>query len=153
MSTPMPTLTPGAARLPDWMPRLSAVMARYRDLPFAWGRADCCLFAADCVQAVTGRDPMADHRGAYASEHDALRALQACGGLVNGAVDRLGPVIRADLAQPGDVGLVLLGGRQSLAVCCGQHFMAPGPHGLVVIHLPDVLRAWRCTAPARVAHG
>lgn len=134
-----------AARLHDWMPRLSALMSARLGAPFAWGVHDCCLFAADAVQAITGHDPMADLRGRYSTEREALRTVQRLGGLAGAAVDRMGPVVRADLAQPGDIGLGAVAGRQSLAVCCGAHFMAPGVGGLVVIHTADVLRAWRCT--------
>lgn len=148
--------TTTAPRLHDWMTRLSTLIRARQSAPFAWGTNDCCLFAADAVHAITSRDPMADLRGTYTTERQAMRALHACGGLAGAASDRLGPVVRADQAQPGDIGLALVAGRRSLAVCCGAHFMAPGRNGLAVVHVGDVLRAWRCTPVATgqgVAHG
>lgn len=143
----------GPQRRHDWMLQLAAVVSARLAAPFAWGANDCCLFAADCVHAITGQDPAADLRGTYTTELGAGRVLQAHGGITGLACDRLGPVIRADLAQPGDVGLVWMVRRPTLAVCVGQHFMAPGVCGLVVVPTNEVQRAWRCTKPVGVPHG
>ncbi len=52
--------------------------------PFSWGSHDCCLWACDCVAAMTGVDPAAWFRGAcdptgstlgYSSRAGARRAL------------------------------------------------------------------------------
>ncbi|MBX3605377.1 MAG: hypothetical protein KF788_08900 [Piscinibacter sp.] len=133
-------------RVRDWQSRLQAIVCRRLQAPFAWGVNDCCLFAADCVLAVTGRDPAEDLRGAYADERGAARLLAAHGGVVELAIARLGPVVPAALAQPGDVGLVRFDGRDTLAVCMGAHWMAPGEAGLATILPGQVLRAWRCEA-------
>ena len=43
----------GLVRVKGWEQRLSTVKIRGSRLPWAWGRFDCCIFAADCVLAVT----------------------------------------------------------------------------------------------------
>jgi len=58
-------------RREDWPERLAALLAERERLPFAWGERDCCLFAADCVLAVTGVDPAAELRGTYATAGEA----------------------------------------------------------------------------------
>jgi len=50
------------SRPPDWPERLLAALAAARDRPFRWGEHDCCLFAADLIEAVTGVDPAAAFR-------------------------------------------------------------------------------------------
>lgn len=116
-------------------------------MPFAWGRHDCCLFAADAVRAVTGHDPAADLRGTYATAAEAAAALARAGGLVGLAIARAGRVVPTAAAQPGDVGLLEPGGgeRPALAVCAGPHWLAPGRIGLVGHPAALVRRAWRCT--------
>ena len=48
--------TPSHPRLPDWQPRLQALIQARLAAPFAWGEHDCCLFVCDAVQAITGQD-------------------------------------------------------------------------------------------------
>lgn len=134
-------------RLPDWQPRLAALFAARAAEPFTWGRFDCCLFAADAVQAVTGHDPAADLRGTYSTAAEAVRVLERVGGVAGVAIRRAGPVIPAQLAQAGDVGLSLLDPeRPALAVWGGAAWHAAGTIGLATVPASAVVRAWRCTA-------
>ena len=66
-------------RLPDWEDRLHTYLARWVDAEFEWGEADCALFAAGAVEAMTGVDPATEFRGQYDSRADAARALRAMG--------------------------------------------------------------------------
>lgn len=70
--------SPLAERRDDWRARLSAFIADRRDDPFAWGSRDCCLFAADAVEAMTGADFAVRFRG-YSTKFGALRALRRAG--------------------------------------------------------------------------
>lgn len=135
-----------APRLPDWSMRLQRVVqARLRE-PFAWGGNDCCLFAADCVLACTGRDPAAGMRGAYRSERQALRLLRRFGGVEGLAQAHLAGEILPAMAQRGDVGLLEReDGRCVLVVCNGAQWLGPTPQGMTQVDMPS--RAWR------VAHG
>ena len=49
-----------------------ALIAERRLMPFARGTNDCCMFAADAVLAMTGRDLAADWRGTYSDDRGAL---------------------------------------------------------------------------------
>lgn len=160
--TDAPAVSPAAApaRLRDWQSRLADCIARRRELPFAWGKLDCALFAADCVAAVTGVDPAADLRAAYRSEREAARLVARFGGLAALAASRLGPEVLPGQARAGDVGLVPAPARRApasaaaraglvteqLAVCGGPCWVAPGETGLVVVDRATVLRAWRASA-------
>ncbi len=66
-------------RLEDWEDRLAVYLARVETEPFAWGTHDCALFAASCVEAMTGVDPAVDFRGAYQSKAGAAKALREIG--------------------------------------------------------------------------
>lgn len=66
-------------RLKDWRSRLHAAVEDARRRPFSWEGADCAMFAADCVHAMTGEDPAARFRGRYTSAFGALRAMREAG--------------------------------------------------------------------------
>lgn len=148
-----PMQTPALARLPDWQPRLAALVQQRMQQPFTWGVHDCCLFAADALLACTGQDFAAALRGTYSTQAEAEALLAEFGGLAKLAAGCLGRVIPPALAQAGDVGLADLGDGYILVVCGGGHFMAPCPTGLVPVPVNQVRRAWRCTTAAEVAHG
>lgn len=131
-------------RVRDWQSRLAACIVERMRAPFEWGVNDCASFAADCVQAVTGVDRMADLRGGYANERQALRLLSIGGGLSAMVTERLGPSIAANLAQPGDVGVTMQGDREALCVCGGSEWHMPAEQGMATLSAGQVLRAWRC---------
>lgn len=131
-------------RIQDWQTALETLVRQRWVVPFTWGQQDCCLFAADCVLAATGKDVAEDVRGAYSSEAGAARLLRQHGGVAQLAEKRLGQGIAPLFMQVGDVGLVHVAGRDMLAVCFGAHLLAPGPEGLVTVPLEQAQQAWRC---------
>lgn len=135
----------GAAmtRLPDWHARLIDLIEARKTQPFAWGINDCCLWPADAVLAMTGRDPASAYRGAYANARAAQTALARVGGLV-GAGALCGEPIPPLCAQVGDVGLVSSNGKRDAgAVCIGTHWLAVVKDGLGPIELSAARLAWR----------
>lgn len=133
------------SRLRDWQSRLQACQAERWSRPFAWGSHDCALFAADCVQAVTGSDPAADLRGAYSDAAGAARVIARLGGLRSIGDARLGERVAPLCAQPGDIGLVVSAGRECAAVCVGESWVAPSLVGLEHLPIEAAVVAWRCT--------
>lgn len=129
-------------RLPDWQARFGAFMESRRLAPFAWGSNDCCSFAGDCLLAITGVDPGVGHRD-YDDAIGGARALESFGG-VGGVGDALfGAPVPPLLARVGDIGMVTLDGRDSLAVCNGETWVGVGLEGLVPMPLEAASRAWR----------
>lgn len=126
----------------DWQSRLQACLAERRLRAFEWGVHDCCLFVCDAVQAMTGHDPAADVRG-YRTERDAARLVKRLGGLRAIGAARFGAEIAPALAQTGDVALVVVDGRESLALCGGGHLLAPGLEQLQTLPLSSAIAAWR----------
>lgn len=130
-------------RLPDWQTRLGAAIEVVRTAPFAWGPHDCCSFAANCVHACTGVDPLAAERGAYATAKEAAGRLATYGGVV-GLGDALFGARKAPLlARVGDVGLAVIDGRDTLVVCNGTTWLGPGEHGLVALPFDAATAAWQ----------
>lgn len=127
-------------RLPDWRERLADLVAQAHRTPFAYGARDCCLWAADAVQAVTGVDLAADVRGTYADQGGAQRVLMALGGL-RGVASRAGNRIAPMRAQAGDIGIVR-GERTALAVCQGEVWLCASRNGLHAVPLDAAVMAW-----------
>lgn len=65
-------------RIKGWRSALHEEIERHRRIPFSFGH-DCALFAADCVQAMTGQDLAAAFRGHYTTQAGALRLLSRHG--------------------------------------------------------------------------
>lgn len=64
-----------ANRLPDWRERLNGTFISWADEKFVWGSTDCFCFAAACIEAVTGENPMLGFIGSYESKKQAYRSL------------------------------------------------------------------------------
>lgn len=125
-----------------WHLQLDAFMALRGRTPFNWGEHDCCLFAADAVQAMTGVDHATDWRGKYHTEAQAAVVLEQLGGLEKcGAM--AGPEIPPLTVRAGDVGLVSDGQRELLGVCVGANWMVPAKYGLAALPLTAARKAWR----------
>lgn len=129
-------------RTTNWQAALSAFLAARRDAPFEWGSNDCCLFAADAVQAMTGSDHAAELRG-YGSALEAARLIEARGGLERIASDALGEPVAPVFASVGDVVLIENEGRDLLALCNGTTALAPGELGMAVLSMDAAKATWR----------
>lgn len=98
-------------RLADWQDRLASVVCADRG-PLRYGIEDCCLFAADCVQAVTGVDPAREYRG-Y-DVRTAARLLRRHGGLIGLVSSILGEPSPPNNMMEGDI--VAVPGRNKPAL-------------------------------------
>ena len=129
-------------RTRNWQAALSAFVAARLHVPFAWGSNDCCLFAADAVQAMTGIDHAAELRD-YGSALEAARLIADRGGLARIASGALGDPVAPVFASVGDVVLIENEGRELLALCNGTTGLAPGELGMVVLSMNAAKAAWR----------
>jgi hypothetical protein len=132
-------------RYPDWQVRLEAFVRERRGKPFAWGSHDCALFAADCVEALTGERLLPNMRG-YSTAKDALLLIEKAGGLRGIACHALGGFIAPKLARPGDLVLLAVEGDhfpEALGVCNGSTALAQGERGVVAVPMAKAVAAWR----------
>lgn len=137
--------TPPRRRLPDWVERLDALVRERLPQPFAWGTHDCCTWAADAVQAVTGDDPMAAWRGSYASQ-EAAEAVIGPGGLSAHVAHVMAlygaPECPPRLAQRGDVVMVEVGNETLCGVVVGTSVLITGTERMCRVPMRRVVRAW-----------
>jgi hypothetical protein len=134
------------AMLSNWPRLLHDYIDSRRNMPFSWGRNDCCTFAADAMLAITGHDPMKELRG-YKLAKDAMRIsggkkqLFAFAGAT--MINQGFQAIPLAFATFGDVVGVVLRGRQTLGMHLGNTIASPGKNGIVFIESSEVAQAWR----------
>lgn len=131
-------------RLPDWQARLVIYLHAARLRPFAYGRHDCCLFAADAVDAMTGVDIAAAWRGRYTTLRGGLRVLRRTGLADHVALAAaLFPETPPLMAEPGDLAVVPTNAGPALGVVQGEAIYVLGPQGLGLVSLLSATRAFR----------
>jgi hypothetical protein len=130
-------------RREDWPDALNDWVDAHRTTPFAWGVWDCCAAAADWLRVCTGSDCFAAFAGKYADVAGAARLIHSAGGIKNIVWPFLGAAIGAVYAQRGDLVLVAIEGRESLAVCLGNTAAGPGEDGMVFVQREGWLCAWK----------
>lgn len=136
-------------RLRDWPERLSMFHASVRDKPHAYGRHDCLLYPAGAVEAVTGVDLAAGHRGKYRSAAGASRYLRSIGfASAEALIDSLLPSRLVSFARRGDI---VMGADGIPGVCLGERaaFVGVGEEraGLVTVATVECVRAWSVGEP------
>lgn len=142
-------------RLPNWPKLLAEFIESRRNLPFEWGRQDCCLFACDGILSQSGLDPAAKmFRGKYRDALGAARLVRKHGGVeaiaAKVCAEHGWPEIRPAMAQRGDVVLLPMPHDEmkvGLGLCLGAVGAFTGASGLLFLPMTGVTRAW---AVARV---
>ncbi|HCR1899503.1 hypothetical protein OI909_06180 [Enterobacter asburiae] len=127
---------------PDWHNRLIAVIRAAEKRPFLWGEHDCCLFAADCAEAMTGDNFADGWRGTYDSETGAKKALLRGGGSLEKVLTKYLDEVPVKMAQRGDIAVVENAGTRCAGVIYGGAVWVPGETGLVCLRIKP-LSTWR----------
>lgn len=128
--------------LPDWQQRLIAVIKAAEMRPFLWGEHDCCLFAADCAQAMCGEDFAADFRGSYGTETGAKKAILRGGGTLEKVFAKYLDEVPVKLARRGDIAIIENSGRRCAGVVWGGAICVPGDDYLLRLRVKPI-SAWR----------
>ena len=127
---------------PDWHNRLIAVIRAAEERPFLWGEHDCCLFAADCAEAMTGDNFADGWRGTYDSETGAKKALLRGGGSLETVLAKYLDEVPVKMAQRGDIAVVDNADTRCAGVIYGGAVWVPGEEGLICLRIKP-LSAWR----------
>lgn len=127
---------------PDWHNRLIAVIRAAEKRPFLWGEHDCCLFAADCAEAMNGDNFADGWRGTYDSETGAKKALLRGGGSLEKVLAKYLDEVPVKMAQRGDIAVVENAGTRCAGVIYGGAVLVPGETGLVCLRIKP-LSTWR----------
>jgi len=137
-------VTASLKRQPTWRSALVKCIEARRKTAFRWGTNDCALFAADCIQAMTGTDLAAVYRGRYTSEAGARAILQATGYADVAAVAAsMLAEIHPSRAATGDVAVMEYAGEPSLGIFNGALIMALRPDGIGTVPFTAAVRAFR----------
>ena len=132
-------------RLPNWPEAFAAALAHVQNTPFEWGKNDCCLFACNVVEAITGTDLAGPFRG-YKNRAEAFKVIKGYGGigkLAESVAQKYGiPEIEPLKARRGDVCLFNNGNGETLGICRGDLVLAPSKEKLDGLPVSKVLRAW-----------
>lgn len=133
-------------KLENWPMAFAAALSHAENKPFIWGENDCCLFACNCILAITGVDLARTFRG-YTTEPEAAAFIAGYGGLYElvAAVCREHgmPEIPPRQARRGDPVLFEGGEGPTLGICTGEKIVAPGKGGLSAYGILKGLHAWR----------
>lgn len=131
-------------RLQNWQTLFAKFIDQRRRMKFSWGKNDCCLFSADSVLTITGKDFAEAYRGTYSDEASAQRLIaqfgsleQLCSSLMN-----ITPV-NATYADIGDVVLASYAGRELLGVANGVHALAVSSEGIILLPLAVCTKTWK----------
>lgn len=110
--------------------------------PFEWGKNDCCLFAANAVEAITGHDPAKQYRG-YKTKLGAAKKLKGQS-IESVWTKEFGEPINPKLLQRGDVVLFQNEQEQSVGVCLGIKFAAIAEEGLMMLDMQErAIMGWK----------
>jgi hypothetical protein len=128
------------SRYQDWPERLAAFIEERRYVPFTWGTNDCCIFAADAMLAITGRD-FADGMRNYSTELGAARIIKEAGGmreLVKGLKQK--PV---GFANRGDLVLCDAENGETFGICFGDGLWCGAARdGIGFRSMKEAILAW-----------
>lgn len=143
-------------RIESWATReLHQFLVDNTKTKFQWGIFDCCLMAANGIQAMTGTDIASDFRGLYTDKASAFAALAKVTGVVNGTVEdaaaycadkhSLVELVHPLMAQRGDLVVLEDAGRviAGLVHLSGRHVAVAGENGLKKLSIMNIKRAWR----------
>ena len=121
--------------------QLADFLEQRKDMPFEWGKHDCCLFVCDWVERVIGIDIAVDFRGQYKTEKGAFKLLFKRGlndveSIFNA---RLNPEIPRYYARRGDLALVKHNGELVGGIIQINTVVCVGEDALIYLPIEDVV--------------
>ena len=128
-------------RRPDWVSRLWGTARTYQNAPFSYRKHYCGLFAARCVDGITGSDW--ERELTLRGKRDAEALLSREGGIEQAVTNRLGNPVDGHGARRGDVCLVDVEGGKGLGVCMGTTIAVAAEKGLEFYPLDSAHKHWR----------
>ena len=131
-------------RKKDWSEKLVNYLLDNLDTPFEWGTFDCCLFAANAVREMTGKDFAAPFRDKCTTEKGAAKALIKYGqGDIKSTLNAIfGPLKPRLKAGRGDLVLVETDTGDALGVVASGKIWVATFDGLATIPLERALGCW-----------
>lgn len=127
------------SRISNWESNLSDYLISKRQEPFQYGKHDCAHFVAGAVEAITGKNPMADITDGYDSQIGSLRVLKRLGfDDVEQFTDSKFTSILVGFAQAGDIALY----DGSLGIVISSKAVFASEIGYTFVDRSEWLNAW-----------
>lgn len=119
---------------------MRAIIDKYAGLPFDY-RSDCCRFAGECVEANTGKNPIADLT--YTTKREAGRLIEKFGSLKAAVTHYLGEPLGKVSPKTGDICLIDANdGTEAVGVIYRDRVVARVKNGLMDYPLSRALVLW-----------
>tara|TARA_R110002124_G_scaffold165640_3_gene333016 strand:- start:749 stop:1153 length:405 start_codon:yes stop_codon:yes gene_type:complete len=130
-------------RLANWPTLLAEFLTERGTQEHVWGKNDCCLFAADAIEVITGVDNASEFRGRYTTELGAKRALlrYGAGDIRSTFTAKFGQPVARLKAVRGDIALVIIDGVERVGVVYGKIYLV-SDKGLVTLPLNQSVSIW-----------
>ena len=117
---------------------IQGVIAKYLGVPFSYG-LDCCAFAGDCVEAITGDNPMRQFD--YEDEDSANELIESLGGLEAAITHVLGEPY--DDFKDGDVCLIeMINGQQAAGIAYNGRVVVRAKNDLMDLPKEAAKKVW-----------
>ena len=133
-------------KLKNWRTNLKNVFESAKDVDFKYGKFDCVLFVADCIEVMYGIDLASDYRNSYATGASSRRILK------NFGVTSLADLFILFLGEPsknswifcglGNPCIIKYGKTEFCGVCDGHSVLAVGQKGLVAHDKNKIHKYW-----------
>ena len=128
-------------RIDNWPHYFHEAVEARRQQPFEWGRNDCVMFAAACVEAMTGESPIKDLKP-WKSDKTAHKRMAEVGGF-EAWLDSNYKRIEWHEAMRGDIGIMDQSAGPIIVVSVGTGWVGPSDEGLTQSPPNAVRLAWR----------
>jgi len=112
---------------------------------FVWGDNDCCTFASNWVEELTGANPLEElgYYGKYTTREDAEKLLELLGGVEEIVDGKLGDSTIPAFAIAGDLVCGDLDHGETLGICLGVESAFLGTHRIITRKTLDMKKIWR----------
>lgn len=131
-------------RLPDWRRRLAVYLNQSAAEPFEPGKADCALFAAGCIEAMTGTDPAAEFRGRYSTLEGGFKRLMKAGFAdLETMAEALLEEVPVAYARVGDLAVLDSAEGPALGIVQGARIYVRSEWRLATVSLLEARRVFR----------
>ena len=131
-------------RKQNWDVILNNYIESIKDVEFKWGECDCCTFAANFVQKITGIDPIPEFRGHYTTSYGSKRALIKYGkGTLLETMDSKFKKIRPSFCKRGDLVLHIFDTGEATGICLGKNAVFKTlDKGIVLVPMKIIKYTW-----------
>lgn len=124
--------------------KLHQYLLGYKNTQFNWGRRNCCTFASEWIEILTGEDIMISLNKRYQDKLSAHFLIKKVGGILNEAEKLLkGKETKLGLAELGDVVCGNAGLGNTMGICCGIKSVFLTKSGLIYLRTSKMKKIWR----------